>query len=68
MSADCFAAFEEAGLDDETKVKATGVRFRDTVLAMGGGAAAPEVFKKFRGRDPTPDALLRHSGLAVASR
>ncbi len=68
LSADCFAAFEEAGLDDEAKVKETGVRFRDTVLAMGGGAAAPEVFKKFRGRDPTPDALLRHSGLAVAAR
>lgn len=65
LSADCFAAFEEAGLDNEDKVKETGVRFRDTVLAMGGGAAAPEVFKEFRGRDPTPDALLRHSGLAV---
>ena len=68
LSADCFAAFEEAGLEDETKVKETGTRFRDTILAMGGGAAAPEVFKEFRGRDPTPDALLRHSGLAVAAR
>jgi len=67
LSADCFAAFEEAGLDNEDKVKETGLRFRDTVLAMGGGAAAPEVFKEFRGRDPTPDALLRHSGLAVAA-
>jgi len=68
LSADCFAAFEEAGLEDEDNVKETGIRFRDTILAMGGGAAAPEVFKEFRGRDPTPDALLRHSGLAVASK
>jgi len=68
LSADCFAAFEEAGLDNEEKVRETGVKFRDTILAMGGGAAAPEVFKQFRGRDPTPDALLRHSGLVVASR
>jgi oligopeptidase A len=67
LSADCFAAFEEAGLENEDKVKETGTRFRDTILAMGGGAAAPEVFKQFRGRDPTPDALLRHSGLAVAA-
>merc|ERR1719352_741600 len=48
LSADCFAAFEEMGLENETKVKETGTRFRDTILAMGGGAAAPEVFKEFR--------------------
>jgi len=64
MSADAFAAFEEAGLDDEEKVRATGRRFRDTVLAMGGGKHPSEVFQAFRGRDPSPEALLRHSGLA----
>jgi oligopeptidase A len=37
MSADAFAAFEEAGLDDEAAVQATGRRFRETVLSMGGG-------------------------------
>lgn len=63
MSADAFAAFEEAGLDDEEAVRATGRRFRDTVLAMGGGKHPSEVFKAFRGRDPQPEALLRHSGL-----
>lgn len=31
MSADAFAAFEEAGLHDEAAVRATGKRFRDTV-------------------------------------
>jgi len=36
MSADAFAAFEEAGLDNEVKVKETGRRFRNTVLSLGG--------------------------------
>lgn len=64
LSADCFAAFEEAGLSDDTKVKEVGRRFRETVLGMGGGIAPAEVFRRFRGRDPKPDALLRHNGLS----
>jgi oligopeptidase A len=63
MSADAFAAFEEAGLHDEAAVRAVGMRFRDTVLAMGGGKHPANVFRAFRGRDPEPAALLRHSGL-----
>ena len=63
MSADAFAAFEEVGLNNEEAVRATGRRFRDTVLAQGGGRHPSEVFKEFRGREPSPEALLRHSGL-----
>lgn len=62
MSADCFAAFEE--VDNERDIKIVGRRFRDTVLSLGGGVEPMEVFKRFRGREPTPDALLRHTGLA----
>lgn len=43
LSADAFNAFEEAGLDDEDAVRATGRRFRDTVLALGGSVAPAEV-------------------------
>jgi oligopeptidase A len=64
MSADAFGAFEDVGLDNEEEVRKTGAKFRDTVLSLGGGVPPSEVFKAFRGRDPTPDALLRHSGLA----
>lgn len=67
MSADAFAAFEEVGLDDEEAIRATGRRFRDTVLALGGGTHPGDVFRAFRGRDPSPEALLRHSGLTEAS-
>merc|ERR1712070_684550 len=63
MSADAFGAFEEVGLDNEEKVKETGKLFRDTVLAMGGGKHPGDVFRSFRGRDPSPEALLRHNGL-----
>ena len=64
LSADAFGAFEEVGLEDEQKVREVGRRFRDTVLSLGGGTHPSEVFKAFRGRDPSPEALLRHSGLA----
>ncbi|GBG33183.1 Mitochondrial intermediate peptidase [Hondaea fermentalgiana] len=63
MSADAFAAFEEAGLDDADALAATGRRFRDTILSLGGGTHPSEVFRSFRGREATADALLRHSGL-----
>ena len=63
MSADCFGAFEEAGLDDEEAVRATGRRFRDTFLALGGSMDPMEVFRLFRGRAPSTEALLRQQGL-----
>ncbi|KDP32168.1 hypothetical protein JCGZ_12629 [Jatropha curcas] len=63
LSADAFSAFEDAGLEDSKAVKETGHRFRETILALGGGKAPLEVFVQFRGREPSPDALLRHNGL-----
>ena len=66
LSADAFGAFEEAGaLEDDATLSATGAEFARTVLAMGGGAAPMEVFKAFRGREPSVEALLRHNGLVA---
>lgn len=67
LSADAFGAFEEAGLEDETKVEEIGRKFRDTVLALGGGVDPLTVFTSFRGRGPSTEALLRHSGLTPAA-
>jgi oligopeptidase A len=64
LSADAFAAFEEAGLDEPAAVEATGRRFRETVLALGGARHPLEVFRAFRGREPEVAALLRHTGLS----
>jgi oligopeptidase A len=67
LSADAFAAFEEAGLEDEDAIASTGMRYRDTVLALGGSKPPMEVFKAFRGREPSTEPLLRHSGLVSAA-
>jgi len=64
LSADAYAAFEEAGLDDEARQAEVGRRFRETVLALGGSVPPMEVFERFRGRAPDTVALLRHAGLA----
>ncbi len=64
LSADAFGAFEEADLENEAEVARLGRRFRDTVLALGGSAAPSAVFKEFRGREPSEEALLRHFGLS----
>ena len=64
LSADAFAAFEDAGLDNEQKVQSTGALFRDTVLSLGGSRSPSEVFEAFRGRPASTEALIRHSGLA----
>ncbi|MCL4110301.1 UNVERIFIED_CONTAM: hypothetical protein GTU68_006578 [Idotea baltica] len=66
LSADAFAAFEEAGLDDEAAVQATGRSFRDTVLSLGGSRHPMDVYREFRGRNPDTRALLRHNGLVSA--
>eukprot|EP00536_Pseudo-nitzschia_multiseries_P016108 jgi/Psemu1/247325/estExt_Genewise1.C_10190054 len=63
MSADAFGAFEDVGLDNEEGVRSVGKKFRETVLSLGGGIPPAEVFKAFRGREPTPDAYMRHNGL-----
>lgn len=63
LSADAFAAFEEVGLENEEAIATTGKRYRDTILALGGSQDPMEVFKAFRGREPSTQPLLRHSGL-----
>lgn len=67
MSADCYGAFEEASLDCDDAVRAAGARYRETVLGLGGSLSAYEVFKRFRGREPRIDALLRQQGLSGGS-
>lgn len=59
LSADAFSRFEEEGVFNPH----TGKAFRQAILARGGSKAPMELFKDFRGREPSIDALLRHSGL-----
>ena len=66
LSADAFSAFEETRMERGVLDSATGARFRDEVLAVGGSRPAAESFRAFRGRDPQVDALLRHNGMIPA--
>lgn len=65
LSSDAFAAFEEEGLLNETGSfnTVTASRFRDVILAAGGSKPAADLFRQFRGRDPMPEAMLRHNGI-----
>jgi peptidyl-dipeptidase Dcp len=59
LDADAFEAFlESGGLDTET-----AQRFEQHILSQGGTQKAEELYRKFRGRDPKPEALLRRAGL-----
>jgi oligopeptidase A len=62
LSADAYSLFEDMGvLDPEA-----GERFRREILGVGGSRPAMESFVAFRGREPSIEALLRHSGMVAA--
>ncbi|MCZ4373885.1 oligopeptidase A [Vibrio diazotrophicus] len=61
LSADAFSRFEEEGIFNAE----TGSSFLNNILEMGGSEEPMELFKRFRGREPQIDALLRHSGIAA---
>jgi oligopeptidase A len=60
LSADAFSKFEEEGVLNAE----TGRAFREAILARGGSQEPMVLFVDFRGRPPSIDALLRHSGLS----
>ncbi|EGR10495.1 oligopeptidase A [Vibrio cholerae HE48] len=61
LSADAFSRFEEEGVFN----RETGQSFLNNILEMGGSEEPMELFKRFRGREPQIDALLRHAGIAA---
>jgi oligopeptidase A len=59
LASDAFARFEEEGVFN----RKTGTAFMNAILEAGGAFDAMALFRRFRGRDPRPEALLRRSGL-----
>jgi peptidyl-dipeptidase Dcp len=59
LDADAFEGFKEKGIFD----KQTADRFAETVLSKGGTEDPMELYVRFRGKEPDPDALLRRAGL-----
>ena len=61
LDADAFEAFKDTG---DVFDPATAARLRDNILAAGGSRDPGDAYKAFRGRLPTPEALLRKRGFA----
>lgn len=59
LDADAFELFKEKGVFDKEVARS----FRDTILSRGGTEHPMELYLKFRGKKPDPDALLRRAGL-----
>jgi len=59
LDADAFAYFQEKGVFD----KETALKFKDTILSKGGTELPMELYKRFRGQEPKPEALLKRAGL-----
>lgn len=59
LSSDAYSRFEEEGIFNTE----TGADFLDCILERGGSEEPMALFKRFRGREPKIDALLRHSGI-----
>lgn len=59
LSSDAFSRFEEEGIFNTE----TGRSFLENILECGGSEDAMTLFTRFRGREPSPDALLRHRGI-----
>ena len=61
LDADAFEAFEETG---DIFDPATAKRLHDTIYAAGGAREPADAYRAFRGRLPSPEALLRKRGLS----
>ena len=61
LDADAFSVFKQAGIFDRT----TAQRFRDCILSRGGTEHPMTLYRRFRGQEPTIDALLKRNGISV---
>lgn len=61
LSADAFSRFEEEGIFNQN----AAADFANIILGQGGSVPMQDLYRQFRGRDATVDALLRHTGIAA---
>ena len=59
LDADAFSVFKKNGIFDQQ----TAQRFRDEILSKGGTEHPMTLYKRFRGQEPTIDALLERNGI-----
>ncbi|XP_012250703.2 probable cytosolic oligopeptidase A [Athalia rosae] len=68
VAADVYGAFQELPPGNEEQQSVVGKRYRETFLSSGGGCHPSELFRKFRGRDPNPKALLKNLELKTLAK
>ena len=66
LSADAYAAFEEASTNESIINTKVAKQFLNELLSQGGSRDMMQGYKAFRGKKPSVDALLKHSGIAAA--
>ena len=59
LDADAFSVFKKNGIFDQK----TAQSFRDNILSKGGTEHPMTLYKRFRGQEPTIDALLERNGI-----
>ena len=59
LDADAFELFKEKGIFNRSVAKS----FQENILSMGGAEHPMVLYKRFRGKEPTPEALLKRGGL-----
>lgn len=59
LDADAFAYFQEKGIFN----KEVATKFKENILSKGGTEQPMILYKRFRGQEPKPDALLKRAGL-----
>ncbi len=62
LDADAFAVFKKHGIFN----KETALRFRENILSKGGTENPMTLYKRFKGGEPTIDALLKRNGIKTA--
>ena len=67
MSSDIYTLFQEAGVENQEKMRELGIRLRETMLEPGGLLDGKAAFRAFRGQDMLPDAMFAMYGAGTTN-